>query len=83
MSFEYADYRSLQPKFCVTKLYLDLWEVWGILSLSLLPASLRTGVVVTVMVLFMSKIDLFKNHSYSIWPAAKKENILRNNLHKN
>ena len=46
------------------------------LSLPLLPGPLSFGVVIPVRIFsYICQTDLFKSHSYSIGPCAKKENF--------
>ena len=55
---------------------LEIWRVWRMLSLLLLPAPLRPRVLVSERVLSMRQLDQFKNYLYSIGSYAKLANIL-------
>ena len=50
--------------------------------IAIFQGSLRPGVVVSLRILCIGKIDQFKYYSYSVRPYAKKKDLLKNNYTK-
>ena len=73
-NLEYADCipQNRCPENCDAQV-LEIWREWSTPSLSLLPGSLRSRVVLPVRVPSMSERDPFKNYSYLIGPSAKQK----------
>ena len=59
----------------------EIWRVWSIILLSLLPGSLGPGVWVPVRLPSVGQIELFRNYLQSLGLCAKK--LLTNNYTKN
>ena len=57
--------------------FLELWRMWNISWLPLLPVPLWAGVLVPFRVPSMGQIDLLHNYSYSIglWVKWKKKTL--------